>query len=82
MCSASDSTKTGEHSKPGEHTGESGWKALNLTYAVEWPLHILFTPSVLERYVSRLNPKTKRKRRSTMAINRGFVRTILVCFMF
>lgn len=47
---ASDSTKTGEHSKTGEHTGESGWKVLNLTYAIEWPLHILFTPGVLERY--------------------------------
>lgn len=29
---------------------ESGWNCLNLTYAVDWPLHILFTPGVLDRY--------------------------------
>lgn len=29
---------------------ESGWNCLNLTLNVEWPLHILFTPGVLERY--------------------------------
>lgn len=28
---------------------ESGWNCLNLTLNVEWPLHILFTPGVLER---------------------------------
>ncbi|KAI0235900.1 Gamma-tubulin complex component 4 [Lamellibrachia satsuma] len=45
---AADSSKTGEHSAT--NTGESGWAVLNLTYAIEWPLHILFTPGVLERY--------------------------------
>ncbi|KAM3625575.1 uncharacterized protein V6R79_014365 [Siganus canaliculatus] len=28
----------------------SGWAALGLTYKVQWPLHILFTPAVLEKY--------------------------------
>ncbi|XP_070541864.1 gamma-tubulin complex component 4-like [Ptychodera flava] len=29
---------------------ESGWHCLGLVYTVEWPLHILFTKSVLEKY--------------------------------
>ncbi|GCC16679.1 hypothetical protein chiPu_0017310 [Chiloscyllium punctatum] len=28
----------------------SGWSALGLSYKVQWPLHILFTPAVLEKY--------------------------------
>ncbi|KAM6058610.1 gamma-tubulin complex component 4 isoform 2-T3 [Chlamydotis macqueenii] len=28
----------------------SGWAALGLLYKVQWPLHILFTPAVLEKY--------------------------------
>ncbi|XP_067871650.1 gamma-tubulin complex component 4 isoform X3 [Heterodontus francisci] len=28
----------------------SGWSALGLLYKVQWPLHILFTPAVLEKY--------------------------------
>nr|XP_015809467.2 gamma-tubulin complex component 4 [Nothobranchius furzeri] len=28
----------------------TGWAALGLTYKVQWPLHILFTPAVLEKY--------------------------------
>uniref|UniRef100_A0A3B4A9G3 Gamma-tubulin complex component n=1 Tax=Periophthalmus magnuspinnatus TaxID=409849 RepID=A0A3B4A9G3_9GOBI len=28
----------------------SGWAALGLSYRVQWPLHILFTPAVLEKY--------------------------------
>ncbi|XP_032088651.1 gamma-tubulin complex component 4 isoform X2 [Thamnophis elegans] len=28
----------------------SGWAALGLSYQVQWPLHILFTPAVLEKY--------------------------------
>ncbi|XP_015265883.1 PREDICTED: gamma-tubulin complex component 4 [Gekko japonicus] len=28
----------------------SGWAALGLHYKVQWPLHILFTPAVLEKY--------------------------------
>uniref|UniRef100_A0A1A8RFG9 Gamma-tubulin complex component n=1 Tax=Nothobranchius rachovii TaxID=451742 RepID=A0A1A8RFG9_9TELE len=28
----------------------TGWVALGLTYKVQWPLHILFTPAVLEKY--------------------------------
>lgn len=27
----------------------SGWAALGLSYKVQWPLHILFTPAVLEK---------------------------------
>lgn len=29
----------------------TGWAALGLTYKVQWPLHILFTPAVLEKWV-------------------------------
>lgn len=29
---------------------QTGWAALGLTYKVQWPLHILFTPAVLEKY--------------------------------
>ncbi|RUS76183.1 hypothetical protein EGW08_016061 [Elysia chlorotica] len=29
---------------------EVGWTVLGLTYSVEWPLHIFFTPSMLEKY--------------------------------
>lgn len=29
----------------------SGWAALGLSYKVQWPLHILFTPAVLEKWV-------------------------------
>ncbi|KAJ8304037.1 hypothetical protein KUTeg_017620 [Tegillarca granosa] len=29
---------------------EAGWNCIGLTYTVEWPLHIFFTPSVLEKY--------------------------------
>ncbi|XP_038605873.1 gamma-tubulin complex component 4 [Tachyglossus aculeatus] len=28
----------------------AGWAALGLSYKVQWPLHILFTPAVLEKY--------------------------------
>ncbi|XP_027870022.1 gamma-tubulin complex component 4 [Xiphophorus couchianus] len=28
----------------------TGWAALGLAYKVQWPLHILFTPAVLEKY--------------------------------
>uniref|UniRef100_A0A8D0KKU6 Gamma-tubulin complex component n=1 Tax=Salvator merianae TaxID=96440 RepID=A0A8D0KKU6_SALMN len=28
----------------------SGWAALGLSYKIQWPLHILFTPAVLEKY--------------------------------
>ncbi|XP_072348852.1 gamma-tubulin complex component 4 isoform X3 [Scyliorhinus torazame] len=31
-------------------TPTSGWSALGLSYKVQWPLHILFTPAVLEKY--------------------------------
>lgn len=27
----------------------TGWAALGLAYKVQWPLHILFTPAVLEK---------------------------------
>ncbi|XP_062595152.1 gamma-tubulin complex component 4-like isoform X1 [Saccostrea cucullata] len=29
---------------------ESGWNSLSLSYTVQWPLHILLTPSILEKY--------------------------------
>ncbi|KAF7659656.1 hypothetical protein LDENG_00294220 [Lucifuga dentata] len=28
----------------------TGWAALGLAYKVQWPLHILFTPAILEKY--------------------------------
>uniref|UniRef100_A0A8C5EED3 Gamma-tubulin complex component n=1 Tax=Gouania willdenowi TaxID=441366 RepID=A0A8C5EED3_GOUWI len=28
----------------------TGWAALGLSYKVQWPLHILFTPAILEKY--------------------------------
>lgn len=28
---------------------ENGWNKLGLAYAVDWPLHILFTKPVLEK---------------------------------
>ena len=30
---------------------ETGWSALGLSYSVQWPLHIFFTPSILHKYV-------------------------------
>ena len=30
---------------------DNGWAVLDLNFSVEWPLHVLFTPGVLERYV-------------------------------
>ncbi|XP_041369156.1 gamma-tubulin complex component 4-like [Gigantopelta aegis] len=29
---------------------ETGWSRLSLSYSVQWPLHIFFTPAVLETY--------------------------------
>lgn len=29
---------------------ETGWSVLGLTYSVQWPLHIFFTPSILHKY--------------------------------
>ncbi|XP_071512023.1 gamma-tubulin complex component 4-like [Diadema antillarum] len=37
-------------SKNTDDSKQSGWSCLGMTYAVQWPLHILFTQSVLERY--------------------------------
>lgn len=39
----SDSSASGQ-------TVECGWNSLGLSYTVQWPLHILLTPSVLEKY--------------------------------
>jgi len=40
---------------PGPTTkkGEGAWKHLNLAHSVSWPLHILFTPAILEKYDCR-----------------------------
>uniref|UniRef100_A0A8C2LFF0 Gamma-tubulin complex component n=1 Tax=Cricetulus griseus TaxID=10029 RepID=A0A8C2LFF0_CRIGR len=35
---------------PPREAPASGWAALGLSYKVQWPLHILFTPAVLEKY--------------------------------
>jgi len=29
---------------------ETGWSVMGLTYSVQWPLHIFFTPSILQKY--------------------------------
>ena len=31
--------------------GEGAWNHLGLSHSVSWPLHILFTPTILEKYV-------------------------------
>ena len=33
--------------------GESAWNHLGLSHSVSWPLHILFTPTILEKYVGK-----------------------------
>ncbi|XP_041457139.1 gamma-tubulin complex component 4-like [Lytechinus variegatus] len=43
-------SKKSEGSRQVRGIGESGWSCLGMTFAVQWPLHILFTQSVLERY--------------------------------
>lgn len=44
-----DSTTPPQDSSPREPPS-TGWAALGLAYKVQWPLHILFTPAVLEKY--------------------------------
>ena len=34
---------------PATKKGEGAWKHLNLAHSVSWPLHILFTPAILEK---------------------------------
>ncbi|CAL1526599.1 unnamed protein product, partial [Lymnaea stagnalis] len=36
--------------KTGQGNVETGWDVLGLTYSVQWPLHIFFTPVILEKY--------------------------------
>lgn len=38
---------------PATKKGEGAWKHLNLAHSVSWPLHILFTPAILEKYDCR-----------------------------
>uniref|UniRef100_A0AAY5KED1 Gamma-tubulin complex component n=1 Tax=Esox lucius TaxID=8010 RepID=A0AAY5KED1_ESOLU len=50
-----DATGTREGATPPQETSPrevppTGWAALGLAYKVQWPLHILFTPAVLEKY--------------------------------
>ena len=33
--------------------GEGAWNHLGLSHSVSWPLHILFTPTILEKYVGK-----------------------------
>ncbi|XP_065885565.1 gamma-tubulin complex component 4-like [Dysidea avara] len=52
-CPAPSSTskahKSAQQSHPVKHH-ESGWSKLGLSYHVRWPLHTLFTPSILHQY--------------------------------
>ena len=41
-------TKEQQGPSPAE-TKKPGWSSLGLTHTVEWPLHILFTPAMLEK---------------------------------
>ncbi|XP_077989144.1 gamma-tubulin complex component 4-like [Glandiceps talaboti] len=51
LTSAKTTAKKSDGSLPSKGPGaESGWHYLGLNYTVEWPLHILFTKSVLEKY--------------------------------
>jgi hypothetical protein len=43
------STTDSVSSSSSQQSVDSGWNSLGLTYIVDWPLHILFTPSVLEK---------------------------------
>ncbi|XP_067104999.1 gamma-tubulin complex component 4 [Osmerus mordax] len=50
-----ETTGTREGATPPQETSPrevppTGWAALGLAYKVQWPLHILFTPAVLEKY--------------------------------
>uniref|UniRef100_A0AAZ3RME5 Gamma-tubulin complex component n=1 Tax=Oncorhynchus tshawytscha TaxID=74940 RepID=A0AAZ3RME5_ONCTS len=50
-----DATGTREGATPPQESSPrevppTGWAALGLAYKVQWPLHILFTPAVLEKY--------------------------------
>ena len=66
MIVFSDVTGTREGATPPQESSPrevppTGWAALGLAYKVQWPLHILFTPAVLEKWVlysrQRLPPK-------------------------
>ncbi|XP_069758610.1 gamma-tubulin complex component 4 isoform X3 [Narcine bancroftii] len=45
-----DSTQNRDPSSLPREAPTTGWSALGLSYKVQWPLHILFTPAVLEKY--------------------------------
>ncbi|XP_012692054.1 gamma-tubulin complex component 4 [Clupea harengus] len=50
-----DTSSTREGNTPPQETSpreapSNGWVVLGLAYKVQWPLHILFTPAVLEKY--------------------------------
>ncbi|XP_062405971.1 gamma-tubulin complex component 4 [Sardina pilchardus] len=50
-----DTSSTREGNTPPQETSpreapSNGWAVLGLAYKVQWPLHILFTPAVLEKY--------------------------------
>uniref|UniRef100_V9KCH2 Gamma-tubulin complex component n=1 Tax=Callorhinchus milii TaxID=7868 RepID=V9KCH2_CALMI len=47
---SSQSRDTGPRDPSPREVPSSGWSALGLSYKVQWPLHILFTPAVLEKY--------------------------------
>lgn len=36
--------------------GEGAWNHLGLSHSVSWPLHILFTPTILEKYYTECKP--------------------------
>ena len=45
------SSSSGSSSVSSAATMEPGWTSLALNFSVQWPLHIFFTPAVLEKLV-------------------------------
>ena len=51
LLSGGGSSATFDGSESQLNKSESGWTALNMTCTVDWPLHIIMTPGILERWV-------------------------------
>ena len=49
VFSGGGSSATYDGSESQLNKSESGWTVLNMTCTVDWPLHIIMTPGILER---------------------------------